>query len=71
MPHLFWSEEVFWFNLRNEVENCVASCAICCQTTKPRFQKRYDGILIKSTRPLQRLSLDFFDPKDTAAAEKK
>ena len=47
----------FWINLRSEIEEYVRNCQMCCET-RARSQKPEDGMLISSSKPMERLSLD-------------
>ena len=52
----------------SEVRNVTQSCSTCAKI-KPQFLK-YEGNLINSTRPLQRLSLDFKGPLPSRSRNK-
>ncbi|QQP40012.1 Uncharacterized protein FKW44_013906, partial [Caligus rogercresseyi] len=45
----------------SDVRNVCSSCRICAEL-KPRFYKPPVGTLIKATRPMERLSIDFKGP---------
>ena len=49
----------------DNVKSMIESCRICCET-KPRFFKPPPAILIKSTQPFERLSIDFKGPLPSA-----
>ena len=63
-------ESFFWVSLRSDVESYVGKCGICCEL-KPKFYKHEDGVLITSSRPMERLSIDFVGPKMTRSGSPK
>ena len=55
--------------LVDDVRNVTASCPICAEC-KPRFSKLLQSVLVKATRPLERLNIDFKDPLPSATRNK-
>ena len=49
------------YYLVDEVRKMTASCKICAEV-KPRFYKPSEMHVIKATKPMERLSIDFKDP---------
>ena len=45
------------------------SCCICAEV-KPQFHKKEDGVLIKATQPMERLSIDFKGPLKSTTRNK-
>jgi len=50
--------------LRKEVEKYIAGCEICARM-KPKFVKVPQGNVILSTKPWQRIAIDFMRPKQS------
>lgn len=63
-------DSFFWVSLRSDVEKYVEKCGIC-RELKPKFFKHEDGTLITSTKPMERLSIDFVGPKMTRSGSPK
>ncbi|XP_046841983.1 uncharacterized protein LOC124436099 [Xenia sp. Carnegie-2017] len=49
-----------------EVKRVCSSCRVCAEL-KPQFYKQQQGVLIKATRPMERLSVDFKGPLPTTS----
>ena len=58
----FMSEKFPLHNLQNQISDCVKKCSICAKE-KPRFLSLRNNRLITSSKPWQRLSIDFMGPK--------
>lgn len=52
-----------------DVRNVCANCKICAEI-KPQFFKPVNQHLIKSTQPMERLSIDFVGPKESSTRNK-
>ena len=59
-------------NLPYSVEDCKKVCKTCpsCAETKPRFYSVANGTLIKATKPMERLNLDFKGPVSSTSRNK-
>ena len=53
----------------NDVRKVVNSCSICAEL-KPRFYRPPKNVLIKATKPFERLSIDFKGPLSSATKNK-
>jgi len=56
-------------NLKSQISKCIKNCQICAQQ-KPRFPSPPKTTLISSSRPWQRLSIDFMGPKHSSTTNK-
>ena len=52
-----------------DVKRVVASCKICAEV-KPVLFRQESGVLIKSTQPLERISIDFKGPLPSSSVNK-
>ena len=59
-------------NLPYSVDDCKKVCKICpsCAEVKPKFYSPPEGTLIKATKPMERLNLDFKGPLSSKTRNK-
>ena len=61
----------FCVSMKADVERYTKDCQVCCETRPQFFSKREDGVLIESTKPMERLSINFVGPKNTPSGNSK